>query len=122
AYFPPPTFTPTRPEASEAPEAPPIQVKEPFSTSPPPAKRGEDGRGVPARGRVEVPSAPVPGPAGEETVIEDAPVLELSDDHEPAEEGFLKRVALEGRLAQLEVLTGSRRFTAARDLARALIA
>ncbi|MBI3726321.1 tetratricopeptide repeat protein, partial [bacterium] len=48
--------------------------------------------------------------------------LELAEEVDPQEEGFISRIALEGRLAQLEVLVGSRRFTAARDLSRALAA
>src|SRR5207245_1034003 len=114
--------TPTAPLGSgeaTVPMAPPV----PLAAAPPPAYGAPAARGAPEPPRPPAgpaapspagaapasPEARLPAPAGEETVIEDPPVLELADDSEPAEEGFLGRVALEGRLAQLEVLTGSRR-------------
>jgi Flp pilus assembly protein TadD len=41
---------------------------------------------------------------------------------DPEERGFLTRVALEGRIAQLELLVAARRFGAARELAQAVLA
>jgi tetratricopeptide (TPR) repeat protein len=87
--------------------------------------------------------APVPMPAGLAPIpmgelppglVEVTPVVEVTplitpskapkEDPavDPEERGFLVRVALEGRIAQLELLVASRRFTAARELAQAVLA
>jgi tetratricopeptide (TPR) repeat protein len=59
------------------------------------------------------PPAPLPTPPP-------APAPDPNAD--PPEKGFLVRVALEGRLAQLELLVSARRFGPARELAQAILA